>query len=255
MNPLDDLQSDSSEQIDRLVDGELPPAEYRQLLAELDQRPCGWKQCAMGFLEAQAWRREFGSMLGGDDRGSQTTVEPVSAKSTSMWPAPLAVAASFLMALGLGLMLGRQWTGPDAIAPGPNDVVEQTPDDVAPRPVDVPGPVDPPALAEDTRNQTTPEAPFGASPVGDVTLIVRDAAGQTPREIQLPVYEADSTDGPWLGANASAVPIELRRALERSGHRVRRQQRWVPVDLDDGRQMVVPIEDVEIVPVGRHGFQ
>ena len=63
MNPRDDAQFDSSEQIDRLVDGELPPTEYRRLLVELDQRPGGWKRCALGFLEAEAWRGEFGLML------------------------------------------------------------------------------------------------------------------------------------------------------------------------------------------------
>lgn len=45
--------------IDRLVDGELPDAERRQLLLRLDAEPDGWRRCALAFLEAQTWREAF----------------------------------------------------------------------------------------------------------------------------------------------------------------------------------------------------
>lgn len=254
MNAWNDFQSDASEpamlaeQIDRLVDGELPRDEYRRLLSELDERPGGWKRCALGFLEAQAWRNEFDSDPPAGHRDGLTRAQ--TKKPAPTWTAPAAVAASFLMALGLGLMLGRQWTVP--AVPGASDVVDRAPTPESTRPVEQ---VRPPALAEHPNTETMPQPALGPSPVGDVRFVVQDADGAASREIQLPVYEANSTDGPWLGANASAMPAELQRALERRGHRIRRHQRWVPVDLDDGRQMVVPIEDVEIVPVGRNGFQ
>jgi anti-sigma factor RsiW len=42
--------------IDRLVDGELPELERRELLRRLDSEPNGWRRCALAFLEAQNWR-------------------------------------------------------------------------------------------------------------------------------------------------------------------------------------------------------
>ena len=47
------------DRLDRVVDGELNDAEYRELLRSLEQRPGGWRACALAFLEAQAWRREL----------------------------------------------------------------------------------------------------------------------------------------------------------------------------------------------------
>ena len=38
---------------DRLVDGELSSTERRQLIASLDDRPGGWRRCALAFVEAQ----------------------------------------------------------------------------------------------------------------------------------------------------------------------------------------------------------
>jgi hypothetical protein len=51
--PLDDRL------IDRLVDGELPNVERRQLLFQLETEPDGWRRCALAFLEAQGWRATF----------------------------------------------------------------------------------------------------------------------------------------------------------------------------------------------------
>src|SRR5437762_5178245 len=48
--------------IDRLVDGELPNVERRQLLLQLESEPDGWRRCALAFLEAQTWREAFGPL-------------------------------------------------------------------------------------------------------------------------------------------------------------------------------------------------
>ena len=45
--------------IDRIVDGELTPAELRAAIDRLDREPDGWKRCALAFLEAQCWRESF----------------------------------------------------------------------------------------------------------------------------------------------------------------------------------------------------
>lgn len=50
-NPRDDRL------IDRLVDGEMPEAERRELLLRFENQPDGWRRCALAFLEVQAWRQ------------------------------------------------------------------------------------------------------------------------------------------------------------------------------------------------------
>ncbi len=53
----------NNELLDRLVDGELSEAAYRQTLDRLDETPDGWRRCAISFLEQQALRRELMQLL------------------------------------------------------------------------------------------------------------------------------------------------------------------------------------------------
>ncbi len=43
--------------LDRLVDGDLPESERRDLLLRLENDPDGWRRCALAFLEDQSWRK------------------------------------------------------------------------------------------------------------------------------------------------------------------------------------------------------
>jgi hypothetical protein len=57
---------------DRLVDGELSGAERRALLESLDARPQAWRRCALAFLEAQTWRKEFRELADERSAGAET---------------------------------------------------------------------------------------------------------------------------------------------------------------------------------------
>ena len=48
-----------------------------------------------------------------------------------------------------------------------------------------------------------------------------------------------------------AISPELQRAFEQSGHRVVQQREIVPVQMKDGRRLVVPVDHIEIHYVGR----
>ena len=65
MNPKDGvkLSGEDDRQFDLLVDGELGEEDRRALLGRLDGEPGGWRRCALAFLEAQAWKREFATLL------------------------------------------------------------------------------------------------------------------------------------------------------------------------------------------------
>ena len=55
----DPLKPLSDEFIDRIVGGELTPAELRDAVNRLDCQPDAWKRCALAFLEAQCWRESL----------------------------------------------------------------------------------------------------------------------------------------------------------------------------------------------------
>jgi hypothetical protein len=42
--------------------------------------------------------------------------------------------------------------------------------------------------------------------------------------------------------------------LQRRGHKVERQEQFVPVELGDGRKAVIPIEQYQITPVSRRAY-
>src|SRR5438876_11522290 len=70
MNPIDNEQTGIAEDrrlLDRLVDGELPERERRELLLRIEKEPDGWRRCALAFLEAQIWRQALATAAGTDE--------------------------------------------------------------------------------------------------------------------------------------------------------------------------------------------
>jgi hypothetical protein len=244
MNPSHDhfperLPTLDDARFDLLVDGELPDADRRNLLSTLDDLPGGWRRCALAFLEAQSWNDEMRVVR------REAVSHPQAARPTARsrfpggrWGTLLAVTASFLIALALGLVLDATWQS-----------------DVQPAPIHVA--VEPSSPEPD---QPLPETDLAAVPgVSDddwqlVTLPVSlgpEGAGS----IQLPAREQEELDADWPRHFAPTVPDNVLQALQRSGHRIRRNRRLMPFDLDDGRQLVVPLEEVELHYVGNSAYQ
>ena len=86
MKPQNTIDSVLEDEIDLLVDGELPESRRETLLRRLDRERDGWKRCARGFLEAQAWR------------GAMGEISPVdSGRPARRWKAPLATLAAAVL--------------------------------------------------------------------------------------------------------------------------------------------------------------
>ena len=221
---LDPLQV----QLDRLVDGELSPAEYRTLLLALDADPRGWKRCATAFLEAQAIRGELSS-LGGEEFALPETPAATSARGSSVaarraprWQAPLGgligLAAGLLLALGLGPWLAKRQTPPAAPTLADRDAPVSS------------APVDAPQV----------EPPRERQPLGNVSLV---AGG---RKMQVPLFALD--ERPEALWSEHALPDELLEFLRAQGHQVQHLPEVAPMELDDGRQVLVPIDRYRIKP-------
>lgn len=246
MSPTDDplhenLPTLDDRRFDLLVDGELPERERRNLLSTLDDLPGGWRRCALAFLEAQSWKDELGGIR-------QETVAPSQAAPArrrsgfpgQRWTTLLAAAASFLVALGLGLMFDRVWRPDAGGAPSPIEIAD------APQGPERPAPA-----------QDEPRVVPVTDGSGDSWQLVTLPVGLGPDgvgSIQLPAKQRRIEEA-WPEEFAPAVPADLLRALKESGHEVSRHRRLVPFQLDDGRRVVVPFEQVELRYVDNSAYQ
>ncbi len=240
-SPLEDRQ------FDRLVDGELPDVERHKLLAGLDGQPDGWRRCALAFLEAQCWRQELAGLVGAGPSAppTQPPVEPnrpagrpgrrIAARSATV----LAMAASFLVALWLGWAVQDAFDVGRVPVPGPAEIAQSSP---VPEALEA-GP--PPASPPQQR------AVAARGPWQMVTLSANGPDGQRSQTIDLPACDRKLLDSRWPETLPSALPHEVIESLERSGYQVRQHRELMPIEMPDGRRLVVPVEQVEVHYVGQ----
>ncbi|NUQ61719.1 MAG: hypothetical protein HUU20_04475 [Pirellulales bacterium] len=227
--------------LDLLVDGELSEADRRDLLASLDRRPDGWRRCALAFLEAQCWKREFGEVC----REAETQGLPRALPAREPPPSPregaqqrdtrrrrpfdlgrlgpaVAVAATFLIALGIGVQIrrpsssdaeaGREAAGIGRLGVGPQQA----------------------GVVQPTRAR---------DPFQVVTLA---GSGGPDQNVRLPAREGARWDEGRQGEPLDATARDVFDALRRAGREVRHSRQYIPMPLEDGRQLIVPVDQVDV---------
>jgi len=262
--------------LDMLVDGELADDQRRELLVRLNETPDGWRRCALAFLEAQSWRREmgvvvreptgvvtiggvtdFGASIGSTSCGAVANghldgrgiVAHATRRSSRAYFTPLAMAASFLVAFTLGLALrpaaNRGASDASIGAVGSDfDPVHAPADNT----FSVPG--ERTAEADDGTENSGTNGSWGT-----VKMVLGRGADGTLHEAELPAMEGASWDESLLASSSSVLSPELLELFERLGHEVRQERELVPVQLDDGRQMVVPVDKLSFTPVANRTYQ
>jgi hypothetical protein len=217
---------------DRLVDGELLAAERRRLLASLDDQPGGWRRCALAFLEAQSWREGLGELVhepsptqAADEKLSMAPTESAREQRRRgvVW---LAIAAGLLAAFTLGLRLrsGEKFAG-NSMAPTDRSIAQ----------------VVPPPESKSPTAQAAADA---------LTLWVRDDAGKA-QPLRVPLVDAGTLDQQLGLQFQSGLPSDVRSQLQDRGFQVQSKRRYAPFWLENGRPMIVPVEDTRIVPVSQ----
>jgi hypothetical protein len=223
----DHFHPEDSRLLDRLVDDELTDAERRELLLRLERTPDGWRRCALAFLENQAWRSESKAYVSGTP---QVAVRPTPASTANRgWTTmpkwfPIATAACLMFALGVWAVV-RDKDG--------NKIARVSVPDggsIAVQPLPLP-----------------PAAPKSRPTTPDGTANIELVEGEV---VEVPLVGPSQLDEALFGQWSQALPPEILQMLERSGHQIVRQRKLVPVDLRDGRRAVVPMDQLEIVPVG-----
>jgi hypothetical protein len=230
--------NERADAVERLVDGELSADEYRQALAALEDEPGGWRRCALAFLEAQALAVELPRVTKG---GASPSVMPAKAdvKHLSNMVMLLAMAASFLVVFGLGiaapglLRFGTQETSGSgnslAQQPGPNVVPDS-------------------AVPEAVGSQQLDDEPRY---VGDVQLVFDGGTKSSPEAGRVPIYDVGRHVNAYLADESPALAPEMVDLVRQLGFDVRHQQQYLPAPLDDGRQIIVPVDGYQITPVSR----
>lgn len=234
---------------DRLVDGELSADEYRALVASLDDEPAGWRRCALAFLESQAWAGELtgvrkGMTLSDDAIQSPTSMTPdknvlPARKKTFRLTTILAMAASFLVAFALGIMMPRWFPAGGTSEP---TVAEM--------------PREKPAITNVATSDNHIQQPRIQSfkPIGNLQFVVNGPGESSTPIGDVPFYEYPGSADEWLNDQKPALSPEVLQTLEDRGHRIERQIEYVPVLLDDGRQVIVPIERYQIRPAQQRPY-
>lgn len=210
---------------DRLVDGELSAAERERLLASLDERADGWRHCALAFLEAQSWRAEMRQFVAAPFEKRSVT-NSVAGQGSRRRLGALALAAGLLLAFAAGWLVRSPNFGGDIS----NQMVETTID----------------------KNVSPEDLAKSLGPDDSVTLLVRDDQGK-PQRFRVPLVDSAGLDD-RLGTMFTSLPEGYRDNLQERGYDLRGRRRYAPLYFEQNDQlvpMVVPVDDVNVVPVSR----
>jgi hypothetical protein len=221
--------------LDKLVDGELAPAERRQLLMELENQPDGWRRCALAFLESQAFCDALGS-LSVPPKESSTQPLKEAAWRSNAWGTILAAAASFLIAFGLGLTWRGQPLPPNSGTAAQSGSQSSRVASVSPKQPVL-------GLASD-------DTQWGTMTVS----LDRNGDGKL-EPLELPIARGSNIDEKWVRDQPLAFPSQVKRELERMGHEVRQQRQYYPFDLGNGARVLVPVDEVDVRYVNERQFQ
>ena len=219
--------------LDLLVDGELSDEQERAVIARLDQTPDGWRRCALAFLEGRGWQRAAHAMTlpCPHEQSPEPVLRKPSFKMSSPWTSLLVMAAVFLLAFGVGTLLPRGRDRSSQI-----DVAQ-------PPTLQAGGEV---ALANDNHPAGQPATDTTGSAgnlyLGDLKLV-----SDTGKEIEVPVYDWNQQVAEELMYRSQPLSPDIVRQLKR--HQVRSSRSYFPVRLQDGRQVVLPVQEVDITPV------
>lgn len=252
MSPLseDDFTIDD-QTLDQVVDGELDTPRRRRILGQLDRTSDGWRRLGLAFLQAQALREDLATMTRPPNQQLPSR-SPRRRSRRRSWAAPVAMAAGLLIGLGLGAMLPGVWP---AHRPGPAGIVAVDTPPPAPPAASAAGPVssgvgvdrgEPPAASSPHRE---PPVPWKM-----VTLSVDDGAPGGRHSIRIPAVEHGRLDDGWLRRLPAAVSPRVIAAFRAAGHEVRQHRQLLPVEMDDGRELVVPVDEVELRYVGHRAY-
>lgn len=232
---------------DRLVDDEMTEEERRQLLAGLDDEPGGWRRCALAFLESQCWKQTLGAMQQRSRRTPCADIESLASPGSHLrWlnhaGTLMAMAASFLVMFWIGSRIYETHRG-QSVTPAGDVGQFANATRAQPSPLETRRP-------EHGLAGVGPKTPPAADPWRVVTVSSPAGAANSASSLRVPAVERENVDPQWLQSLPSAIPDDVMQAFNRTGHQIEQQRELIPIPLQDGRQLVMPVDRVKVHYVG-----
>ncbi len=100
---------------------------------------------------------------------------------------------------------------------------------------------------------SNPGSHIGTKSDNAVTLFVNDASGRK-QAVRVPLVDADTLDKQFGVRFQTGVPDEIRSQLKDNGYAVKSKRQYAPLWLENGRPLILPVEDTNIVPVSNKVF-
>jgi hypothetical protein len=206
--------------IDRLATGDLDDGARRELFTWLDGEPQRWRRCALALLEAREIEQALGAWRSETPRPIVKSLAPPPSRSRR--GAVLALAASVLIAFGLGIFARGFWASDVRLVA-----------DVPPAP-NAGHPLSPPGGAVSSPSDTTPS---------DVRR-----TPSSPRRSVAAVEPAPPRQP------ADSIPSYIRGQWERRGFQLTSRPAQLPVILPDGRRMMASVDEWQLNYVGQRTY-
>ncbi len=233
--------TDDDHLFDLLVDGQLDEPRRRRLLTGLDDRPGGWRRCALAFLEAQSWREAMDALVhpqASAESPRAQVARPKERRRRDYITTLLGMAASFLLAVGITSLMHDMQRGRGAGSAQMASVIESE-------------------FPSDGRTGPPSQWRQAARSGERVHLVGLPAKGPDGRRhtVGLPAVARDRLDEAWLQNMPSAIPKEVARSFQQAGHEVHTSRQLLPFRMKDGRRLVVPVDQLDVHYASNPGYQ
>jgi hypothetical protein len=240
--------ADNDDLFDLLVDGQLDEPRRRELLSGLDDRPGGWRQCALAFLEAQSWREAMGVLTQARSAAPAESDLTQAARPTKTRKRPrrdyltMALGVAACVLLGVGIQSWRHDMQAKGVMGSGGLELADVSSGLAPE------------------IQGTPSVlPVYGTPGPQQNVQLVNLAGMGPdgrrHTAQLPAVAHDRLDEKSLQNLPSAIPEEITRSFQQAGHEVHSSRQLLPFRLKDGRRLVVPVDQLDVRYVSNPTYQ
>lgn len=257
---MNEFESISAGQIDRLVDGELSSAERRAVLMSLDRESDGWRRLALAFLESQVLRESIRSTTAASAQSSRPQVQVARIENTSNQrptarTTPSSIAANPWRAWGPLALCGLLMFGLGRLSLPTTTAPVSSTNSVEPAAKTYSPPTASPVTDHQPDTMLASNAADSAVQQQTLRLELGDESGGPPQVVDVPVVETGRIGPEDLLQAPPVIPDRVQRALLRSGRRVYEQRQVYEVTLEDGRRGIVPVSEVLVENAGWDVYQ